>query len=158
MPSSSPLSPEQIEAWLEELDAELARVQCQIEPLVAEQARLHERQMLLKGLLASFDDDSGRIEAVVARVAGETTRERVHRQAVEVFRQLGRALHTNDLHAEFVRRGFEIPGAGKPNNITVHLSGWSDIASPERGVYGLVEHVGEQPPKPRSTRKKRRAR
>jgi hypothetical protein len=157
MSSSDALTPAQIETWLGQVDVEIAAVQAKIEPLVAEQARLHDRQTLLKSLLASFGDDAtASVPSPPPLRSEESTRERVHRQAVEILTQVGGALHTNDLHAEFVKRGHEIPGAGKPNNITVHLGGWPDIVSPERGVYGLVEHVGPQPPKPTPTRKRKR--
>ena len=150
-------APDQVEGWLEELDRELAALQDKIEPLLAEQARLQERRTLCKELLASFGDGHWPDVGTARSNLGETTRERIHRQAVDVFTQVGRPLHSNDLHAEFLRRGYEVPGAGKPNNITVHLTGWPDIASPVRGMYGLVQHVGEQPPrtKPNRRRKKR---
>lgn len=109
--------------------------------------------MLLKELLASFGDDRARVARKVGRGSAlESTRDRVHRQAVEILSLAGRAMHSNDLHAEFLRRGFNVPGAGRSNNITVHLSAWPDIVSPERGLYGLVEHVGEQASKPTKRR------
>ena len=46
-------------------------------------------------------------------------------------------MHINDLHAAFVARGLQIPGSGRPNNITVHLAGSSQIESVSRGVYAL---------------------
>lgn len=151
-------TPDQIEGWLDELERDLTAMQDQIEPLLVEQTRLQERRVLLKELLASFGNGQRSDAGALRPSLGETTRERVHRQAVDVFTQVGRALHTNDLHAEFLRRGYEVPGAGKPNNITVHLTGWSDLASPERGIYGLVEHVGERPARPAvNKRRKRRA-
>lgn len=149
-------APAQLELWLEQVDRALADVQIRLEPVLAEQARLQERRLLLKELLASYGDDRAAADGKVGRASAlETTRERVHRQAVEIMSQTGRALHSNDLLAEFVRRGYDVPGSGRANNITVHLSGWHDVVSPERGMYGLVEHVGEQPSKPmtRRTRK-----
>ena len=158
MPTRSP-TPDQIEAWLEALDGELATVQSQIEPLLELQTKLQERRILLKDLLGSFGDTGPvEVQPTVATVS-ESTRERVHRQAVQVLKEVGRPLHSNDLQAEFNRRGYEIPGLGKPNNITVHLTGWADIASPARGYYGLTEHVGESAkPAASSRRRKRRTR
>lgn len=151
-------SPAQLELWLEQVDRSIAEVQARLEPVLAEQARLQERRLLLKDLLASFGDDRASADGKLGRPSvSESTRDRVHRQAVEILSQAGRALHSNDLHAEFLRRGYEVPGAGRSNNITVHLSAWPDVVSPERGMYGLVEHVGQQPSKPtkRRTRKVR---
>lgn len=159
--SDRDLSPEQVQSWLDNLDGQIASLQQQLEPLLSEQARLQDRRTILKELLASWSDSTTDAPGApaVPVVAGESTKARVHRQAVEIFRSVGHALHSNDLHAEFVRRGFEVPGAGKPNNISVHLTGWDDIVSPSRGTYGLVEHVGEVPPKPRPrTIKRKKAR
>jgi len=156
--SGSPLSAEQVERWLEQVDGSLVNLQARLEPLLEEQARLQERRLLLKELLASFGDRPSAMDAstTTGSASRESTRVRVHRQAVGIFEQVGRALHTNDLHAEFLRRGYEIPGAGKPNNITVHLTGWPDIASPERGVYGLVKHVVGPSMSPTPKRRKKR--
>lgn len=151
-------TPSQLELWLEQVDRALVVVQARLEPVLAEQARLQERRLLLKELLASFGDDRTGAEDRPTRASAlESTRDRIHRQAVEILSQAGRAMHVNDLHAEFLRRGYDVPGAGRPNNITVHLSAWPDVASPQRGLYGLVEHVGEQPKRPikRRTRKVR---
>ena len=149
------MSPRQVQAWLDALDDELGAIQATVEPLLTEQSRLQARRTLLKELLASFGDAQAASgdEAVGERgvttgastradVGLETTRERVHRQALEIFRSAGRAMSVNELHAEFVARGFEIPGAGKPANITVHLTRWEDIVSPTRGVFALAEHAG----------------
>lgn len=158
MTEESGPAPAQLELWLEQVDRSLAEVQGRLEPILAEQARLQERRLLFKELLVSFGDDRAGRDGKVSRASAlESTRDRVHRLAVEILSQAGRAMHSNDLHAEFLRRGYEVPGAGRPNNITVHLSAWPDVVSPERGMYGLVEHVGQQPSKPtkRRTRKVR---
>jgi len=150
-------SAQQIERWLKEIDGELDALQLQMEPLVLAQSRLHDRRVLLKELLGSLGD-VGAHPAAMAR-GNETTRERVHREAVEVLRDVGQPMHSNDIHAEFLKRGIQIPGAGKPNNITVHLTGWADVTSPERGMYALTEHVGTavaaKSRKPAQRRKKR---
>ncbi len=157
MPAREGPDPAQVEQWLEQVDEAIGSLQIRLEPLLLEQARLQDRRLLLKELLASLGE--GRPSADLGTTPAtthESTRDRVHRQAVEIFSELGRPLHVHELHAEFVKRAYEIPGAGKPSNITVHLSGWADIASPGRGVFGLVEHVGEQPTRPKRKRRKSR--
>lgn len=133
---------EQIQGWLDKVEADINVLQRSIEPLLVEQSRLQERRVLLKELLASFEDRPANGDMPLRPSLHETVRERVHRQAVEIFREAGKALHINELCDEFVKRGYDIPGAGKPANITVHLADWDDIRSPQRGTYGLVEHVG----------------
>lgn len=149
-------TPEQVQEWLDEVEGEISAVHAQLEPLIAEQSRLQERRTILKELLASFADVTSSSESRLAApaAASETVRERVHRQAVEIFREAGGAVHINDLHAEFVKRGLDVPGAGRPANITVHLSGWEDIVSPERGMYGLREHLGDVVPRKKAKRRK----
>jgi hypothetical protein len=66
-----------------------------------------------------------------------SVRDRVQAQAAEILTEAGRPLHITELHAEFIKRGFEVPGAGKPNNVTVHLSDAADIVSTSRGYYGV---------------------
>ena len=79
-------------------------------------------------------------------------------QAVEILRGEGHPLHINEIHARFLERGSTVPGAGKPVNLTVHLSGAEEIASPSRGVYGLVEQVGAIPRQTSRRRKSARSR
>lgn len=141
MTSSEPTAV-QVQGWLDTVERQLGEVELRIEPLLVEQTRLQERRALLKDLLASFGDHPAAIEAARAapsRPPGrESVRDRVHREVVDVFRQVGRPLYITELTDEYTRRGYKIPGQGKPANLSVHLSGWPDLASPERGVYGLA--------------------
>ncbi len=151
-------TPEILRRWLDRVDLELSGLQRQIEPLTTEQARLQERKVLLRGLLSSVEGTDPASTASPTDTKRETVRERVHRQAVEILTDVGRLLHIDELHAEFITRGYEIPGQGRTANISVHLAGWTDIASPVRGSYGLVEQVGvvHRPNKTkRPTRRKR---
>lgn len=145
-------SADEVRAWLREIDQGILRIQQQLEPLLQEQGRLRERRELLGELLTSFGDDPpapvegqdseavvhGATRAVSSSARRETVRERVHREVVSVLKEIGRPLHINDLLAEYVKRGYKVPGQGKAANISVHLSGWDDIEIPERGVYGFV--------------------
>lgn len=133
-------SADQVQRWLDAVERQLLDADRRIEPLLVEQARLQERRALLKDLLGSLGDHhvSASVASAPSRPARrESVRERVHREAVTVFQQIGRPLHINDLTEEYVRRGYRIPGQGKPANLSVHLSGWPDIMSPTRGIYGL---------------------
>ncbi len=55
-------------------------------------------------------------------------------------------MHINDIHAEFIRRGLPVPGAGKPNNITVHLAGADGVRSTARGVYSIRDDASPEVP------------
>jgi hypothetical protein len=134
--STADVSPETLRNWLTAIDADLDSVTLRMQPLLAEQASLNERRVLVQGLLASVTGDAAPI-AITGSSAGESVRQRVHRQAVDVLTAAGKPLHINMLKAEFQKRGYPIPGLGQPANISVHLANWDDISSPERGVYAL---------------------
>lgn len=89
---------------------------------------------------------------------GGQTREYVVSRALEILRDEG-PMHINDLHARFIDRGYDVPGAGAPVNLTVHIRRSNAIWSPSRGVYAIRD-VEAPPPKPAVKRKppKRRPR
>ena len=121
-------------------------VQEQLEPLAREIESLKEQRSLLRDLLESMEtaNDPRRSDESLARSSSrlgrrEPVRDRVHREVVEVLGEIGAPIHINDLADEYEKRGYKIPGQGKPANISVHLSGWEDIVSPDRGMYALAE-------------------
>jgi hypothetical protein len=146
---------EQVVAWLTSVRRDIETVQGRLAPLMEQQHRLEARQLLLTDLLSSYDagdlparkspsDNAAGPPSQLSRSSGSIGRA-VRRRAEEILRAAGRPLHINELHAEFLRRGFPVPGAGKPVNLIVHLRKSDTIVSPARGIYGLVEHVGEIP-------------
>lgn len=152
------LTANEVRTWLGSVEHDLHGIKSRVAPLLAEQRRLEERQSLLEGLLRSFDKAGGNGSApVMHERAGGSVGAYVSERAAEILREEGRPLHINDLHAQFLARGFAIPGAGKSANLIVHLRNADEIVSPQRGVYGLLEQVGAVSPRP-SRRKKRKAR
>jgi hypothetical protein len=155
------LTASEVRAWLSQVDADLKRVAGRLEPLLTEQRGLDERKMLLQSLLRSFDSAgaNGAASPSGSRPSGSVARYVIDR-AVEILRDEGGPLHINDLHARFLERGFTVPGAGKPVNLTVHVREAEEIASPMRGVYGLTGQVGAipRPAAPRRRRRRTRAR
>jgi hypothetical protein len=158
------LTAKEVEAWLAAVRDDLHRLDSQLGPLLEEQQRLQSRELLLKNLLDSFGNrrEPGDTSARVATLSSSSSANGSHtvadyviERAIEILREEGKPLHINDLHAGFLRRGFAVPGAGKSANLIVHLRRSSEIASPRRGIYGLVEHVGELPK--RTPRKKRKS-
>jgi cell division septum initiation protein DivIVA len=153
---------DEVLGWLEAVQRDLDQLQERLTPLLEEQRRLEARRALLKDLLSSFEEpgktsfeDASRSWAVTVQPAGSIG-DYVRDRAEEILREAGRALHINEIHAEFERRGFHIPGAGRPVNLIVHLRKASGIASPARGMYGLREHVGAIPVQRKSSRKKQK--
>ena len=160
---------QQIQEWIDLLDAKTAKLQSSIDPLVQEQVTIAERRRLLVDLLASFERERssmtspGRrpastassspqpralepvVRAAPARNGGETIGQRVRRQVGDILTANGGQMQINDIHAEFLRRGYEVPGQGRPANITIHLTGSDEIISPARGIYRLAPGVPSTP-------------
>lgn len=156
------LTAEQVQGYVDAADEELAQVRLELEPLLHKQSQLQERQALLKELLASFGEPvthppTAALDAGRARTGGRrrTVRDRVHDEVVDVLEAIGRPLHINDLLEEYIKHGYDPPGQGKPANISVHLSGWQDVVSPERGVYGLASMFDTQDSKQQAKTSKR---
>jgi hypothetical protein len=137
-----------VRGWIAEVETEAQELEARLAPLLDKKTALEERLGILRRLLASISSDSGSYSTQGANGHGSdadksvSVRERVIRHAAEILREGGGTMHINDIHAEFIRRGYEVPGAGKPVNITVHLSGAENIASPSRGQYALVRQDG----------------
>lgn len=151
------LTARDVEAWLVAVDHDLAVVSEKLAPLLAEQQQLEDRRALLQGLLRSFGGPDANGAPPVSPARSGSIARYVVDNAVAILREEGHPMHINDLHARFVERGLSVPGAGKPVNLTVHLRTSEEIASPTRGVYGLVEQVGDVQPV-RQTRKRKSAR
>lgn len=149
------LAPAQVKTWLADVQDELRQLEQKLQPILGEQRRLEERETLLRNLLASFEPatlgNEGAGLGESARRNG-SVREYVVARATDILRDEGRPLHINDLHARFIDRGYTIPGKGKPVNLIVHLQNADEIASPQRGLYGLTEHVGTVKPRAKTKR------
>lgn len=143
-------NPRQVERWTEAVEREMAVLQQKLDPLLEERARLEGRRDLLQSLLASFDEAGGDqpqpSESQPQRPATQTrepVRQYVEKRVLEILDEAGEPLHINDIHRRFREKGYRIPGAGKPVNITSHIRLSERIRSPERGIYGTVEQVGD---------------
>lgn len=138
---------DQVEAWLANIRSEIDRVGAAIEPLMAEQARLREREALVMKLLRTMDDGAlaPTSTAPVTAAVTEATRiiegsvlDYVRKGVMEVLRDHGNApMHINDIFSKFIAKGYRVPGAGRPANLTAHLARCEGIVSPSRGFYAL---------------------
>jgi hypothetical protein len=150
---------EEVRAWLAAVQAELRAIEERMQPLVDEQRRLEAREALLRDLLKSFDAPSSGNGRSDAKPTGGSVGDYVVARAVEILREAEEPLHINDLHARFLARGYTVPGAGTPANLIVHLRKAPEIASPQRGIYGLTETIGtvkRRRTKKRTTRRPRK--
>jgi hypothetical protein len=155
------LEPAEVRAWLAAVQDGLRQIEQQLAPILEEQRRLEEREALLRSLLASFEPPALNEQGVLLDERGKrdgSVREYVVARAADILRDEGGPLHINDLYARFIERGYTIPGKGEPVNLIVHLQKSDEIASPQRGIYGLTEQVGAVKPRRRKRRTSRRTR
>ena len=175
-------SSDEVERWLGAVRSEIEDVDRDLEPLLQKKNTLRAREALLKQLLASFDAGARGINGAVpdedapstaVRIAPESDatatarprgalRDEVIGNAVEILSSAeGQQMHINELHQAFVDRGYEIPGARRPENITAHLRRWEGIVSPSRGFYKLTglpwTGTAEKSKKRRRRRRRRRS-
>lgn len=149
-----------VRAWLAAVRSDLSEVVRKMEPLVAEQNRLRAREQLLVSLLHGLEhgaapepkraptkgpialpassDESPDASAADIIAASGSVRDYVWRGVRAVLSDSAGPLHINDLHARFIARGLRVPGAGRPANLTAHLTRCPGVTSPRRGFYALA--------------------
>jgi hypothetical protein len=95
---------------------------------------------LLHEILAAVTNSPDAIQTDVELVS---TRERVIRATERILHDARAPLRIGDIHAEFIRRGYALPGRGSPTNIVAHLGQTDRIVRLSRGVYSLPAGVSE---------------
>jgi hypothetical protein len=157
----------QVVGWLDAVQVELNEIDAHIAPYLDRRHRLEGRQALLKDLLSSFEAADLEAEDDAPAQPRSTSRtfprpvtlgvgEYVRSHAEEILRAEG-PMHINDLHARFLARGLEVPGAGEPVNLIVHLRKDPNIVAPARGMYALHDQV-DVASLPSARRSKKRSR
>jgi len=149
---------ETVDSWLAAVRADLTRIAGELQPLLDEQARLRAREALLVRLSDSFTSPNPVMaeETAGAIPADGSVKDYVRACAVEILKASDQPMHINQLHAEFLARGFRVPGAGRPANLTAHLGRAEGIMSPGRGLYALAPASSQ--PAVAAVRKRRRRR
>src|SRR5258708_2038869 len=65
------------------------------------------------------------------------TSARVERDVAEILRDRGQPMRLQDIHTEFVRRGFPLPARGTPTNIVAHLTNSPPVQPFRSAASGL---------------------
>lgn len=149
----------EVDRLIAETQALLDDLAERIAPLAADQARAQERLRLLKELRSTFPaSETVVLPAVQSPRSSLSTRDRVQACVKELLEEAGVPIHTNDLHRRFLERGWPVPGAGRPGNISAHLTLADGICSPRRGYWALGDRAARRPAKssrkPKSNRRK----
>lgn len=126
--------PDEARRWVAEAEAEVARLSDELDRAGRQLAEARRRLTLLYEVLAAVSKDPASARTDIEPMP---TRERVIRDALAVLRDTRRPMRIGDIHAEFIRRGFALPGRGTPTNLVAHLGSTDRITRLARGVYAL---------------------
>lgn len=161
--SQKPDSGPALEALVAAARAELEELDARIAPLLSERSLLQDRVTALEHVLSLYTNGAaprpvpnvtrGEIPGSAGSTQPKTgsIRETVRDQVRAILADAdGAPMHIIDIHSAFETRGWKVPGAGSPANITAHLSNCPDIHSPKRGFWTLGAD-----PDPRPKRRKR---
>lgn len=128
--------PDQIRRWVTEAEAEVARLSDELEVAGRRLTDARRRLSLLHEALAAVSSDP----SVVNRPSDPlSVRERVIRDTRTILTDVGRPMPIGAIHAEFIRRGYALPGRGSPTNLVAHLGVTDQITRHARGIYALPE-------------------
>lgn len=134
-----------VRQWISQAEAECALRARDAEAAAYQLAESKRRLALLHELLATVASGGG-IDPN-ASAPELMTSERVERDVVEVLKAHGTAMRIQDIHTEFVRRRFALPGRGAPTNIVAHLTKSTRVKRVARGVYALVDQARGSDPR-----------
>ena len=126
--------PELVRRWVSEAEAEVARLSDEVETAGRKLTDARRRVTLLHEVLAAVTNSPDAIQADVELIS---TRERVIRDTERILRDTKAPMRIGDIHAEFIRRGYALPGRGSPTNLVAHLGQTDRISRMSRGVYAL---------------------
>lgn len=136
-------SPDEVREWIVAAEREALELAARSDEIQLKLAQARKRLVLYHEILAALTktpvappDDQLR--------DGRAVRERTIEAAVEILRAHGKPLRIQDIHAEFIRRGHQLPGRGTPTNIVAHISTAPELVRLGRGIYALAEWRGEE--------------
>ncbi len=161
-----------IQTLLNETRRALQELEGQIEPLLVKRRVVMERLSALEHLDKLYRDptavgdeatsvgetrDGGASHALapvthIRAASGTSVRTTVRDRVKTILSESQDAMHINAIAQQFQERGWSIPGAGKPANLTAHMSNAPDIYSPRRGFW----KIGENPEPATSTKTTKR--
>ncbi len=143
---------EKLKQWAASLEVEVQTIRDQIQLLSGEQQRKTQQIDLIRRLLDSADLSNSRsVEGVrdpdaAAASLRAATPSQVKDHVYAILAELKRPMNINEIHAEFRRRGYIIPGKGTAFNILVHIGRELKLGKKARfyragrGTYALRNH------------------
>ena len=141
--------------WESGLQREVERLQTARNRIDAELQRAAKKLDLVRQM-RSLDD--GHAIATSAASDVRATPGSVREMTQRILSELGRPLHINEIHQQFLARAYAIPGSGTPFNILAHLVNDKSFVRVARGTYALAGSVPPEQVLPKAERKARRRR
>jgi hypothetical protein len=134
--------PDQVRRWVSEAEAEVAQLIDESETVMRRLSEARRRLSLLHEILAAVSKDPTAAKTAIEPIS---TRERVIRDTLRILGDAGKPMAIGAIHAEFIRRGYALPGRGSPTNLVAHLGKTDRVARLARGVYGTPERPKTEP-------------
>jgi hypothetical protein len=149
----------ELEAVVTQRAEEIARLQNELRTAQSELELVRQMLVLRGEHLPSSNGNSppARMEMVLGedREAHESEAD-LAEIVIGILRKAGRTMTIGELYNAVKDAGAPIPGQGTAANLTVRISGRTEIVRPSRGVYGLREwNLVTRPTPVRRTRKTR---
>lgn len=158
------MKPEQLLEWKNTLELEIGKLRSQAQDVAAEIQKKSHQLDLVEKLIASHDSS---VELVAKETPNSNENDQIGQNAVssagqavspaevkdhvyQILSDANRPMNINEIHAEFVRRGYAIPGKGTSFNILVHISRETkNVKSGRfvwaaRGTYALRETASKK--------------
>jgi hypothetical protein len=128
-------------------------------------AEIQQRSKKLELVRQMVTLEAGASAAVAIQASGgmeaRATPDGVRDAAAIILTDAAQPLHINDIHRQFLDRGFSIPGGGTPFNILVHLVKSPRFVRVARGTYALAGTVPDAqvlPTQPRRPKRRKNGR
>lgn len=134
--------PTEMAPWFDHLERRLAVLDQKIAQLSDERRSLVEILNFLRQKTSDpppLDRFDSKPSNQGSQLKYGSVREYVIAKTRQLLAEEGGTLHIHEIHARFLSRGFEVPGAGEPVNITAHIRHDRNIVSPAKGMYKLKD-------------------
>src|SRR5262245_10577921 len=122
--------PDLVRRWVSEAEAEVAQLSEEVDRVGRQLADARRRVTLLHEILAAVTNSPAAVQTDVELVS---TRERVIRNTERILHDAKTPMRIGDIHAQFIRRGYPLPGRGSPTNLVAHLGQTDRIVRLSRG-------------------------
>jgi len=151
--------PQRLRDWEKALQGEVERWQAERSRVESELQRATKKLELVREMRSLDASPASTASLVPSAIKdGRATPTSVREMTQRILSESARPLHINEIHQQFVERGYPIPGSGTPFNILAHLVNDNSFVRVARGTYALTGSVPEDQVMPKAPRKPRRRR